>query len=134
MATTSTHQVERFYDSVAAGDLAAALEVLGDRIEWHEAPGMPYRSERPYRGAAEVADRVLGPINVDVDQLALNVEQFVDLGHHVAVLGRYGGIGRASRKAVDQPFVHVWTLDDRGAALEFRQYTDAQRFSGALAP
>ena len=132
MTTPNTDQVDRFYHAVAAGDLPAALELLDD-IEWHEAHGMPYRVERPYRGAAEIADRVLGPINFDVEDLNLTVERIVDLGCHVAVLGQYSGIARASRQAVDQPFVHVWTLDDEGVPREFRQYTDGPRFSDTLA-
>jgi ketosteroid isomerase-like protein len=131
MSTAHTNQVDRFYNSVAAGELPAALAFLGD-IEWHEAVGMPYRAERPYRGAAEVADRVLGPINLDVEELTLTVERILDLGNHVAVLGRSSGIARASRQAIQQPFVHVWTFDEAGVPREFRQYTDGSRFSDAV--
>ncbi len=134
MSTEHTHQVERFYSAVASADLPAALGILGDRITWHEARGMPYRAERPYRGAAEIADRVLGPINTDVEDLTLTVERLLDLGDYVAVLGRYRGTARASRRPIDQPFVHIWSLDGSDAALEFRQYTDASRFTAALVP
>ena len=132
MTTAHTHQVGLFYNAVAAGELPTALALLAD-TEWHEAHGMPYRSERPYRGAAEIADRVLGPINFDVEDLALAVERILDLGNYVAVRGQYTGVARASREAVDQPFVHVWTVDDEGALREFHQYTDASRFTDALA-
>ncbi|HYB25228.1 MAG TPA: nuclear transport factor 2 family protein [Solirubrobacteraceae bacterium] len=132
MSTANTNQVDLFYKAVAAGDLPTALGFLGD-VEWHEAHGMPYRAERPYRGAAEIADRVLGPINFDVEDLSLAVDRIFDLGNHVAVLGRYTGIARASRDGIDQPFVHVWTLDDEGVLREFRQYTDGPRFADALA-
>ena len=131
MTTAHTNQVDRFYSAISARELPAALAFLGD-IEWHEALGMPYRAERPYRGAAEIADRVLGPINLDVEELTLTVERILDLGNHVAVLGRYGGIARASREAIQQPFVHVWTFDEAGVRREFRQYTDGSRFSEAL--
>jgi len=132
MPTDHTQQVEQFYNAVAVGDLPTALAILGDRVEWHEAPGMVYSAERPYRGAAEVAERVLGPINADVDALELHVGELVDLGRTVAVLGRYTGTGHASGRAVDQPFVHVWTLTDDGVVEGFRQYTDAARFTDAL--
>ena len=132
MSTAHTRQVEQFYSAVAAGDLPTALAILGDRVEWHEAPGMVYEAERPYRGAAEVAERVLGPINTDVDALELHVGELVDLGRTVAVLGHYTGTGHASGQAIDQPFVHVWTLTDDGVVERFRQYTDAERFTEAL--
>jgi ketosteroid isomerase-like protein len=132
VSTTQIHQVERFYNSVAAGDLPAALAILGERVEWHEAPGMVYGDERPYRGAAEVAERVLGPINADVEALQLDIGELVDLGRSVAVLGRYSGTARASGQPIDQPFVHVWTLADDGTVETFRQYTDADRFARTL--
>lgn len=132
MNIAHTDQVDRFYDAIAAGDLPNALALLGD-LEWHEARGMPYRAERPYRGAAEIADRVLGPINFDVESLTLTVERIIDLGSHIAVLGHYAGIARASRRAIDQPFLHVWTIGDEGIPRELRHYTEGARFRGALA-
>lgn len=133
MSTASTNQVNLFYNAVASGEIPTALSILGERVEWHEAHGMPYRADRPYRGATEVAGRVLGPINLDVEALTLTVERIIDLGDYAAVVGRYSGTARASRHAVDQPFVHIWTLDDGGVPLEFRQYTDAARFTDTLA-
>jgi ketosteroid isomerase-like protein len=93
---------------------------------------MVYGAERPYRGSAEVAERVLGPINTDVEALALHVRELLDLGENVVVLGRYTGTGRASGLEIDQPFVHVCTLDHDGTVESFRQYTDAERFARAL--
>jgi ketosteroid isomerase-like protein len=132
MPSTSTHVVEQFYSAVAAGDLPTALAILGERVEWNEAPGMPYRDERPYRGATEVAERVLGPINADVAALTLEIRELLELGRDVAVIGRYAGKARASGRQVDQAFVHVWTLDADGGVERFRQHTDTERFAGAL--
>ena len=132
MPPASTQVVEQFYSAVAAGDVPAALAILGEHVEWQEAPGMPYRAERPYRGATEVAERVLGPINTDVDALALEVRELIDLGRDVAAVGRYTGTARASGRAIDQPFLHVWTLDPDGGVERFRQYTDTERFAAAL--
>lgn len=132
MPSASTHVVEQFYSAVAAGDVPTALAILGEQVEWHEAPGMPYRAERPYRGAAEVAERVLGPINTDVDALALEVRELLDLGRDIAVVGRYTGAARASGRPIDQPFLHVWTIASDGGVQRFRQYTDTERFTAAL--
>ena len=132
MRPSAMEHVGQFYDAVARGDLATALGLLGDRVEWHEAPGMPYQAERAYRGAEQVAERVLGPITTDVEDLRLHIDVRVPLGTHVAVLGRYEGVARASRRTVHQPFAHVWTFDDCGHLTEFRQYTDAARFVASI--
>ena len=60
---------------------------------------MKYGDVRPFRGATEVAERVLAPINSDVEGLVLEVRELVNLGRTVAVLGRYTGTGRASGHA-----------------------------------
>ena len=132
MPSASTQVVEQFYSAVAAGDVPAALAILGEHVEWHEAPGMPYRAERPYRGATEVAERVLGPINTDVDALALEVRELLDLGRDIAVVGRYAGTASASGRPIDQPFLHIWTRGPDGGVERFRQYTDTERFAAAL--
>lgn len=90
MSSTSVALVERFYAAVAAGDPTTALEILGRHVDWHEAPGMPYAAEHPYRGAQEVAGHVLGPITADIDALALVNRELIDLGASV-VVGRYTG-------------------------------------------
>ena len=132
MPSASRQVVEQFYSAVAAGNVPAALAILGEHVEWHEAPGMPYRAERPYHGATEVAERVLGPINTDVDALSLEVRELLELGRDIAVVGRYSGTARASRRPIDQPFLHVWTFGQDGGVKHFRQHTDTERFADAL--
>ena len=124
--------VRDFYAALAAGDVSEAMQILGDRIQWYETPGFPYADEQPYIGAREVTDRVLGPIGADVEQLRLELDQLLDLGRHVAVVGRYSGTARASRRPIDQGFVHIWTVGGDGSLREFRQYADADRFNDAL--
>jgi hypothetical protein len=127
-----TRKVQAFYDAVAAGAVGDALALLGEHVDWYEAPGMPYERARPYQGAQEVAEHVLGPINEDVEGLQLKVSAILDLGGNVAAIGRYTGTARTSGRPVDQPFVHVWSVDSAGTLSEFRQYTDADAFKDAL--
>lgn len=104
-APTHTHSA-----STSTNDQDRSKQIRADIVPGATFPDYE-RVERPYRGAGEIADRILGPINLDVEDLTLDVERIVDLGSHVAVLGRYGAIARASREAIDQPpFEHVWTL------------------------
>lgn len=69
IGSRSTHVLEQF-QCVAAGDAQArALDSRRTR-RVARGSGMLYRAERPYRGATEVTVSA-GPINIDVDALAL---------------------------------------------------------------
>ena len=120
-----------FYDAIAAGDLPAALDRLGDVVTWYEAPGMPYQGPEPYHGAQQVAENVLARITADIDQLTLTNHQVIELGTTVAVLGSYHGTANRSSRPLALPYLHVWTvIEDR--VTEFRQYTDTAAYRAVL--
>ena len=123
--------VEAFYAALAEGDLPTALARLGDSVVWHEAPGMPYQGPEPYHGAQEVAEHVLARITADVDHLALTNREVIGLGATVAVLGSYTGTASRSRRPLNLPYLHVWTVTD-GRITEFRQYTDTATYRAIL--
>jgi hypothetical protein len=50
---------------------------------------MPYAGEEPYRGPGQVVEKVLGPINADVENLRLEIREVIGLGAQVAALGTY---------------------------------------------
>jgi uncharacterized protein len=120
-----------FYDALAAGDVPAALDRLGDAVTWHEAPGMPYGGAEPYHGAQQVAEQVLARITADIDGLALANREILELGTAVAVLGTYTGTATRSGRLLDLPYLHVWTITD-GHVTEFRQYTDTAAYRTVL--
>lgn len=133
-STTSPRTVaEDFYAALARGDLPNALEILGADVRWHEAPGMPYAAPdgAPYRGAGEVAEKVLARITADVDELRLEDLRVTELGRTAVVYGTYRGTGHRTGNKVEQPFVHIWLLGDAGSVSEFRQYTDTRLFREA---
>ena len=122
-----TDLVSRVYDAFAAGDGPALTELL-DGIEWREAAGMPYGGT--YRGFAEVAANVFGPINRDVENFSAKPDSLLPAGDaKVLALGRYRGTGAAGE--VDVPFAHVWTAAD-GRLTHFEQHVDTHLFRQAL--
>jgi len=48
---------------------------------------------------------------------------YIDGGASIVVEGRYTGIFKATGKAINAQFVHVWTLAD-GSITRFQQHTD----------
>lgn len=131
-ASRNVATVAGFYLAVAHGDLNGALALLGEDVRWFEAAGMPYAGSGPYRGAAEVAERVLGPINTDIADLRLTTYELLEYGDTVIALGTYTGHAARSGAELQLPYAHVWTFvaDKVG---EFRQYTDTAAFTALLA-
>ncbi len=126
MSEQNIELVKSVYVARERGDAPAALRAFADDIEWFEAEGMPYGGV--YRGPEAVAQNVLGPINEDVDGLALVREEFIASGGRVAAVIRYTGTGKATGKALDVPAVHVWDVRD-GKLARFRQFIDTAKFA-----
>jgi ketosteroid isomerase-like protein len=62
------------------------------------------------------------------DGFAAVPDTFIDGGDHVVVLGRYGGIAKASGATLDAQFCHVYHFRD-GKAVAFQQYTDSAQWA-----
>jgi ketosteroid isomerase-like protein len=129
--TSAASVVLAFYEAIAAGDIPAALDRLGDYVTWHEAPGMPYEGDKPYHGAQQVAEHVLARITADIGGLTLTNREVIELGSTVAVLGIYTGTANRSGRPLDLPYLHVWSIAG-GRITEFRQYTDTAAYRAVL--
>jgi uncharacterized protein len=58
-------------------------------------------------------------------------EEFLEAGDQVVVVGRYRGTAKESRKQLDVPFVHIWTVSGE-RAVRFRQFLDTAGWVEAL--
>ena len=111
----------KVYDAFAAADMPA-LDAALRQIEWHENLGMPYGGV--WRGFAEVAQHVFGPIANDVPDFSAIPDELLPLGNDRAVaFGTYRGLD----DKVAAPFCHVWTVKD-GALVKFVQYADSHLY------
>jgi uncharacterized protein len=122
--------VRESYSAFARGDLDAVLALLHDDVEWHQAQGLPHGGL--YRGVDEVRRHVFEPLGREWwAEFAARPDELIDGGDEVVVLGRYLGIGKATGRRLDVPFVHVWSLRD-GKAWRFRQFLDTHGWMEAL--
>jgi ketosteroid isomerase-like protein len=103
---------------------------MHEDIEWHQAEGLPHGGH--YRGLDAVRAAIFDPIDAEWwEDFAANPEEFIGLGEHVVVLGRYTARARATGALLDVPFLHLWTFRD-GRATRFRQFTDTRGWVEAL--
>ena len=126
-----TEIATRSYRAFARDDLDAVLADMHPEIEWHQAQGLPHGGL--YQGLDEVRRNVFDPLDRDWwEEFVVEPEEFLESGEQVVVLGRYRGVAKETGKALDVPFVHVWTFRD-GLAVRFRQFLDTAGWVEALA-
>ena len=126
-----TEIATRSYRAFARDDLDAVLADMHPEIEWHQAQGLPHGGL--YQGLDEVRRNVFDPLDRDWwQEFVVEPEEFLESGEQVVVLGRYRGVAKETGKALDVPFVHVWTFRD-GLAVRFRQFLDTAGWVEALA-
>lgn len=121
-------------DSYAAferHDIDAVLADLAPSIVWEQAQGLPHGGN--YHGIDEVRSNIFDPLDRDWwEDFTAQPHEFIDAGEEIVVLGRYQGIAKQSRRPLDVPFVHVWSMRD-GRAVRFRQFLDTAGWNSALA-
>jgi len=127
--TTSNAQLIRsLYEAFGRGDIPAVLGAFDQNVLWEEAENMPYADGNPYRGPQAVAGGVFQRLGTEWSGFRTNVQQIIDGGQSVVVLGRYEGTFKKTGKAVNAQFVHVWTLRD-GKITKFQQFGDTAEFA-----
>jgi len=123
--------VRRSYEAFARGDMDGVVADMDEAIEWYQAQGLPHGGI--YRGIEEVRSNVFDPLDRDWwSAFSAVPDEFLDAGDEVIVLGRYRGTAKKTGKALDVPFVHVWSLRG-GRAWRFRQFLDTAGWVEALA-
>ena len=123
MPQTNIELIRGIYDAFAAGDVAGVLGRMSHDIVWNEAENFPYADGNPYIGPQAVAKGVFARCIGEWDGFAVVVEEILDAGKTVVVLGRYRGTCKATGRSQNTQLVHVWRIID-GKANRFQQYAD----------
>lgn len=118
--------VRSVYVSHQRRDTPGLVDLLHPAVEWHQAESHPYAGSGPWRGPDEVVEHVARPINEEWDGFITHVEEMIDAGEKVIVLGRYRGRHRATGVAVDAQVCTVYTVVD-GLITRWQQYTDTHQ-------
>lgn len=115
--------VKGIYAAFAAGDVAGVLGRMSPDIVWNEAENFPYADGNPYVGPNAVASGVFARCISDWDGFAVVVEEILDAGDTIVMLGRYRGTCKATGRAQNTQAVHVWRIAG-GKAVRFQQHAD----------
>ena len=131
MSKQNVEVVRGMYQSFEEGDVPSVLAVLDPEVEWNEAESFPYADGNPYVGPDAIVDGVFKRLGTEWEYWKLDIENVLDAGDNIVVLGRYQGAYKANGRTLDAQFAHVWWLRD-GKATRFQQYTDTAQAAGVV--
>ena len=93
--------VRGVYEAFAKGDVSELLEVLDEKIEWHEAEHVTYWPGGAFIGPQAVLEGVIARIPNDFDGFSIDVERISGSGNTVLVeasLSRNGACDRTAAR------------------------------------
>ena len=115
--------IQELYRAFREQDYNAFRRMTTDDLEWIQNEGFPGGATR--KGASEVIEGVFKANDNNWENFAFNIEEFLDAGNSVIVIGRYAGYNRASGKPMSAAATHVYELRDRKVA-RFRMFADTK--------
>jgi ketosteroid isomerase-like protein len=92
---------------------------------------MDFPSGATRQGASEVIEEVFKANNNNWESFAYNIEEFLDAGNSVIVIGMYTGRHRISGKLMSANAAHVYDLFD-GKVCRFRMFADTKKIWDAM--
>jgi hypothetical protein len=125
--------VKQVYDAFAKGDVSAVLATFDPQIDWREAEGFAYADGNPYIGPEAVLQGVFGRLMSEWNGFTVTPREFLATTDGVVALGRYTATNKATGRALDAQFAHIWRVQN-GKLRYFQQFTDTAQFAGVAAP
>jgi uncharacterized protein len=129
--TTPASVVQSLYAAFGRGDVAFLLGAMTDDVEW----SLFGPSTIPYAGTFKEPDgvgRFFSILGGSLDFQAFEPRKFIAEGDTVAVLGRELATVRATGRAFDVQWVHVFVVRD-GKIAQFTEYTNSADVAAAFA-
>lgn len=95
-------------------------------FEWFAADKSPLADQSPYHGVEAVKTGVFSRIVGGFERLTVKIDDLIDAGDGVIVLGYYKGNFAGSGKPLRAQLAHIWTIRE-GKAIKFQQYLDTMK-------
>ncbi len=117
----SVDVVRQLYDAFGRKDEAELRTILDPEVEWIQCAGFPGGGRR--HGVASVLADVFSSLRSQWNDWRVEIEEYLDAGETVVVLGAYAGTHADTNKSMTAVFAHVYDVAD-GRITRFRQFTD----------
>ncbi len=113
--------VQDLYDAFRRKDDARLRRLLAADVEWIQCAGFPGGGRR--QGVEEVLEKVFAGLHGEWRDFRAEVDEYLDAGASIVVLGRYAGTHGQTGRSMEAVFAHVYDVQD-GRITRFRQFTD----------
>ncbi len=126
---TNIEIIQELYRAFHEKDYDAFLHICAPDLEWIQNEGFPGGATR--RGAKAVVEGVFKGFKNDWESWAFEIEQYLDAGETIIVIGNYTGRHRTSGKSFRAQAANVYDICD-GKVCRFRQFTDTKLIWDAM--
>ncbi len=123
--------VRDMYEAFGMKDETRLRQLLHPDVEWIQCAGFPGGGHR--RGQDEVLEKVFRSLRSDWNDWRVEIEEYLDAGDAVVVLGHYAGTHAATKRPMTAVFAHVYIVAN-GRIVRFRQFTDTHQLVKAAQP
>jgi uncharacterized protein len=131
MSQQNVEFIRALYKAFDRGDIPAVLGDFDPNIKFILADNSPYAASSPLIGPNAVLENVFMRLGAEWDNFAIRVDELIDAGEKVIMLGYYTGTYKATGKQILAQVVHIWTLEG-GKAVKFQQYMDTKQLAEAV--
>jgi ketosteroid isomerase-like protein len=121
--------VKELYRAFREQDYNAFLSITTEDIEWIQNEGFP--GGATYKGASAVIERVFKANNDKWEGFAYHIEDILDAGNSVIVIGKYSGRNRISGKSMSAAAAHIYDLREE-KVCRFRMFADTKTIWNSL--
>jgi ketosteroid isomerase-like protein len=121
--------IRTVYAAFGRGDIEAILEHLSPNVEWTlNGPSViPYSGRKV--GPSQVRKFFETLANTQAHQ-TLTIDEYIAQGEHVATVGRYTAVVKATGKRIDGAVAHVFTIRN-GKITRFLDFVDTAQMADA---
>jgi uncharacterized protein len=128
MSQENINLINHLYEAFNHGNFPAVLDLFDPAIEWIAADNSPLADRSPYYGLDEVREGVFMRIAAGFPGLTIRVDELIDAGEKIVVLGVYHGVRKLTGKQIQVQVAHIWTIA-AGRVVKFQQYTDTYQLA-----
>jgi tRNA nucleotidyltransferase (CCA-adding enzyme) len=126
---TNLEVIQELYRAFREKDDAAFLRICRPDLEWIQNEGFPQGAT--YRGAAAVIEGVFKANDAQWEAFSYQIEQLLEAGDSVVVIGTYVGRHRQSGRSLYAAATHVYDVVE-GQICRFRMYADTKTIWNAI--